>query len=184
MFGLGALLVTLIHAPVRLYVRVSLDLDGLKFRAKWRVWGVTVWSLDRVLGTASLFGRDGMSGRWGLGGQYLASRYRIAGFEAKLRFGLGDAAATAMAAGLVHVICGVALGILGRRWIGSGAPRFSVVPEFNKLTGDVQVRCILLARAGHYIVAGWLQLWEALRNRVRGVAAVHSAVGRTNTLDP
>ncbi|AZB43935.1 DUF2953 domain-containing protein [Bacillus sp. FJAT-42376] len=78
------------------------------------------------------------------------------------RFGLGDAASTGGAAGMVWTLKGLICGAAGQYMKLKANPLLSVVPVFHGLCLDIQVIGIVRFRIGHAIIGGirFVKYWK------------------------
>lgn len=96
---------------------------------------------------------------------------RLERLEVRVQVGAGDAAATAVACGLVHAALWPALALAARAWRFRGRPLVVVQPDFSPLPAwIVEGHCIWSWRLGHLIAAlGRMALARLARAAARWV---------------
>lgn len=101
-------------------------------------------------------------------------------FTWKTKIGLGDAAATALVAGLLWCIKGGVMTFLGPYIHFHRAPELEVIPDFYQTDVAIRLHCIFRVNVGHIIIVG-------IRNLAKvGLLKGAKAVGqqrRTQTSD-
>lgn len=175
--------------PARLSLRLWVKQGMILAEAKLGFLGLTVWRRRKTwampdivavaLGAAHHLDFHHLQ----LGSlRYFLRHIWCEALDVQARMGAGDPAATALCWGAAWALLGPARALLAPRWKGDSSPRFDLTPDFKNTTLELDARCILAARTGHYIIAGWLKLLEpASHNLVRGVAN-RGSTGRTASL--
>ncbi|MBS4176035.1 DUF2953 domain-containing protein [Lederbergia citrea] len=82
-------------------------------------------------------------------------KIHIRKFEWNTVIGMGDAAASAIAAGAVWSIKGAVLALLRSNLLFKKSPSVTVIPHFQQLTGEMSLRCMATLRAGNAMKAGY-----------------------------
>jgi len=85
--------------------------------------------------------------------QYVISKARVTNFSLIFRFGIEDAAATALLTGLFYILFSVLLQSL-RSSHKVSRQKLSVVPVFQGNRFDLDLDCIIAVRIGYIIIAG------------------------------
>lgn len=91
-------------------------------------------------------------------------------FRWKTQIGLGDAAATAWAAGVVWGIKGGIMAFLGSRIRFHRTPTLEVMPDFSQTGLSIWLHCIFRVNVGHIIIVGIRNLLKV--GMLKGVKAV------------
>jgi hypothetical protein len=77
------------------------------------------------------------------------------------RVGLGDAAATAIAVGVLSGVLATGFTWLdGRVYLNPEGVHWQVIPNYSQRQTDVAIYCILRVNAGHIIITGVANLWR------------------------
>lgn len=77
------------------------------------------------------------------------------------RVGLGDAAATAIAVGVLSGVLATGFAWLdGRVCLNPEGVHWQVIPNYSQRQTDVAIHCILRVNAGHIIITGVASLWR------------------------
>lgn len=81
-------------------------------------------------------------------------KMKIRKLEWKTEIGLGDAAASSIAAGVVWSIKGALLAIV-RSNVAFKSPTIVVTPNFQQFAAETSLKCMVLFRAGNAILTGY-----------------------------